>query len=314
MAQCWCIQAVGWAATTLIAAKIAHMLYRIIYPYFLAKKITDFVAYSGGKWAVVTGSTDGIGKGYAFELARRGMNIVLVARSESKLKDVQKEILAKHTNVEVRYAVLDFTTANVDDYKHAYNSAGLDKLDIGVLVNNVGLSTEYPDYFLGQSMDTSRNVLIVNTMGTMAFTHLILPQMLARQHGVIVNVSSSSDMAATPLLGVYAASKSFVKRFTAALQNEYAGKGVTIQCISPFFVATKMARVRPSFTAPDPVYFARSALDTVGVLSSCYGYWVHELQGQLAGVMPDWVLAIVMRKLLGPVRAKALKRQAAKKE
>jgi hypothetical protein len=51
MAQCWCIQAIGWSATALIAAKIAHMLYRIIYPYFLAKKIGDFVQHSGGKWA-----------------------------------------------------------------------------------------------------------------------------------------------------------------------------------------------------------------------------------------------------------------------
>jgi len=242
------------------------------------------------------------------------MNIMLVSRTESKLKDVQKEILEKHPKVKVSYAVLDFTTANVDDYKHAYNAAGLDKLDIGILVNNVGLSTDHPDYFLDQPIETSRNILVVNTMGTMTLTYLILPQMLARKRGVIVNVSSSSGMAPTPLLGVYAASKSFVNRFTSALQNEYAGKGVTFQCISPFFVATKMARVRPSFTAPDPMVFARSALDTVGVVDNANGYWVHELEGELARILPDWILAKVMLKMLGPIRARAIKRKAAKKE
>jgi len=75
-----------------------------------------------------------------------------------------------------------------------------------------------------------------------------------------------------------------------------------------------MARIRPSFTAPDPMKFARSALDTIGVVENANGYWVHELQGELARCFPDWILAIIMHKMLAPIRVRALKRQAAKKE
>jgi 17beta-estradiol 17-dehydrogenase / very-long-chain 3-oxoacyl-CoA reductase len=72
--------------------------------------------------------------------------------------------------------------------------------------------------------------------------------------------------------------QSFVARFTAALQNEYAGKGVTIQCIAPSYVSTKLSGADVSFFSPDPATFARSAIGTIGILSRTNGYWTHQMQ------------------------------------
>ena len=98
-------------------------------------------------FSVVTGSTDGIGKGYAFELARRSMNVVLIARNHAKLVAVQREIseshrfylsrtlftVAMYPNVDVRTVVFDFSEHSTDAYERMYKESGLDKLDVGVL-------------------------------------------------------------------------------------------------------------------------------------------------------------------------------------
>ena len=151
--------------------------------------------------------------------------------------------------------------------------------------------------------------------------------MLARRRGVIVNVSSLSDMGPVPLVNVYAATKvsrigrrvcrniflqSFVARFTAALQNEYAGRGVTIQCIAPAYVSTKLSQVGVSFFSPDPDTFARSAIGTIGILPRTPGYWTHQIQvvlciiayhkrvvqAEVASLLPVCLLITVTRRVV----------------
>ena len=95
-----------------------------------------------GSWAVVTGATDGIGKAYAEALARQGLSIVLISRTEAKLQAVKKEIDDKgYDGVEVRYVVCDYS--NFDQKARAAVRDAIKGLDVGVLVNNVGVSYRY---------------------------------------------------------------------------------------------------------------------------------------------------------------------------
>merc|ERR1719204_504114 len=96
-----------------------------------------------GSWAIVTGSTHGIGKSIAKELAKRSINLILISRSEEKLSLVTKEITDKY-NVEVRTTAVDMSKTTPDDYTSIYKS--FSDLDIGIIVNNVGLSYDHPEY------------------------------------------------------------------------------------------------------------------------------------------------------------------------
>ncbi|VDK41591.1 unnamed protein product [Gongylonema pulchrum] len=97
------IEALGWCVLLYFGSRLAQVIYSIIYPYYIAKPLKLKEA-AGGKWAVVTGSTDGIGRAYALELARNGFSIVLISRTQSKLDHVKAEIESA-TNAEVCFCV-----------------------------------------------------------------------------------------------------------------------------------------------------------------------------------------------------------------
>ncbi|KAJ0056505.1 hypothetical protein NL108_008352, partial [Boleophthalmus pectinirostris] len=172
----------------------------------------------------VTGATDGIGKAYAEELARRGFSIVLISRSQDKLDDVAKAVESKY-GVQTKTIAADFSS--VDIYSNIED--GLRGLEIGVLVNNVGISYSYPEFFLripnlNSFIDTMVNINIVSVCQMTDVT-----QCNSRKKGAILNLSSASGMHPLPLLTVYSASKAFVDYFSQGLQAEYKSKGVIIQ-------------------------------------------------------------------------------------
>ncbi|CAL8263199.1 unnamed protein product [Merluccius merluccius] len=230
-----------------------------------------------GKWAVVTGATDGIGKSYAEELARRGFSMMLISRSQDKLDDVARS-LEDQFKVETMTIAVDFGRADI----YAKIDAALAGLEIGVLVNNVGVSYSYPEYYLHiPDLDNFITYMInVNITSVCQMTRLVLPRMAERSKGVILNISSASGMYPVPLLTVYSASKAFVDFFSRGLQEEYRRQGIIIQSVLPFFVATKMTRIRkPTLDKPTPERYVASELSTVGLQSQTNGYFPHAVMG-----------------------------------
>ncbi|NWZ17261.1 HSDL1 protein, partial [Agelaius phoeniceus] len=156
-----------------------------------------------GKWAVVTGSTDGIGKAYAEELAKRGVNIILVSRSKEKLEAVSRSISETY-KVETDFIVADFSKGR--ELYPAIEEALKDR-EIGILVNNVGIFQAYPDYFTNLSEDMLWDLIHVNIASATMMTHIVLPGMVKKKKGAIVNLSSASCCQPTPMVTVYGASK-----------------------------------------------------------------------------------------------------------
>ncbi|XP_075423350.1 very-long-chain 3-oxoacyl-CoA reductase isoform X1 [Ascaphus truei] len=258
--------------------------------------------------SVVTGATDGIGKAYAEELARRGMGIVLISRSPEKLDVVAREIREKF-KVETKTIEADFGKPE-EIYKRI--QAGLEGLEIGVLVNNVGMSYNYPEYFLDiADLETTLDKLInINITSVCKMTRLILPGMLERSKGVILNISSASGMYPVPLLTVYSATKAFVDFFSRGLHAEYKSKGITMQSVLPFFVATKMSKIRkPTWDTPSPEAYVRSALNTVGLQSQTNGYLPHAIMGWVTtSFLPIATSINLAMKMNKGLRARYLKR------
>lgn len=230
-------------------------------------------------YAVITGATDGIGLAYAHEFLKKGYNLLLISRTTEKLEKVKEELDAKSNKKgkEIRIHTADFVKQDI--------YPGLEKEikrlpRVDVLVNNVGLSYEHPEYYASAHLkDRNQQIIDVNTGACARLCFIVLPIMEQQKYGVVLNVSSFSALDPCPLLAVYAATKSFVDVFTRSIAYEYAKKGIIIQSVLPGFVASKMSKIRkPTLMAPTPENYVKSQLKTVGLDGQTTGYWTHELQ------------------------------------
>ncbi|KAM8788819.1 very-long-chain 3-oxoacyl-CoA reductase-B-like [Rhynchonycteris naso] len=240
-----------------------------------------------GAWAVVTGATNGIGKAYAHELARRGLNIVLISRNLNKLEHEAKEIERLHGRL-TRVIQADFT-GGLEIYEAI--ETGLKDLEIGVLVNNVGMLYESG---LARLLDCENvakrlsDVINCNIMSMAQMTAIVLPQMVSRSKGIIINMSSITDKRPHPFLSAYSASKAFVRSFSQAVSAEYCSQGVIMQTVRPVLVESSMThglKIRMFVMKSED--FARQALDTLGLTSQTYGCFSHTVQGALLVLLPS---------------------------
>ncbi|XP_078253105.1 17-beta-hydroxysteroid dehydrogenase type 3 [Rhinoraja longicauda] len=259
--------------------------------YFLLTKwhgVPDSFFVSMGEWAVVTGGTDGIGKAYAHELAKRGLNIVLISRSYEKLQKVADEI-EQVTGRNVKIIQANF--CNTDIYQHIEEN--LKGLEVGILINNVGILQEpNPCRFLEMNdMDKTINDMIaVNVVSMVKMTQLVLPMMKERQKGLILNISSGVANSPCPLYSLYSSTKIFMERFSRGCQAEYGSKNIIIQCLMPYGVATKLSKIKPGMNVETAEDYARKSLDCAFLGDRCCGCLIYEVQAFVLRKIPQWFL------------------------
>lgn len=301
---------IGQLTVAYLAARVGFSFLKGIYSSFLAASLgLGFNLKKQGEWAVVTGATDGIGKAYAFALARRGFNLVLISRTPYKLQNVAAEINSKYGK-ETKIIDVDFT--KLDIYERIKNE--LNGLDIGVLVNNVGMSYDHPEYFTQVDDDLCSRLINCNIHSVSQMTRIVLPGMVERKRGLIINLASLSAVIPAPFLAVYAATKAYVESLSESLAVEYASKGVTIQSVLPGFVVSNMSKLkRPTLMAPTPDAFVRSTLKTTGIEKRTGGYHMHKLQIYFIEIaqsyLPGFILAKVVYGSLNSLRIRALKKK-----
>ncbi|CAG9859567.1 unnamed protein product [Phyllotreta striolata] len=265
----------------------------LLSPLFLPAEETSLLK-KYGPWALITGSTDGIGKAYACELAKRGINVVLVSRNEERLKKTAEEIETKYM-VKTKTIAADFSLGQkaVDTVKEK-----LGVLPINILVNNVGKQYEYPMYLSEVPEQDLLDIISINVGAVTMMCRAFIEDMKKRGSGAIVNVSSGSELQPLPLMTVYAATKAYIKSFTAALRFEYSRYGITIQHLAPFFVDTKMNAFskklqRNGFLIPDAEEYAKYAVMTLGKMDESSGYWTHGIQTFFTKFSPVWLRTYV---------------------
>mmetsp|Transcript_24745 Transcript_24745/g.37605 ORF Transcript_24745/g.37605 Transcript_24745/m.37605 type:complete len:330 (-) Transcript_24745:998-1987(-) len=262
-----------------------------------------------GEWAVITGATDGIGKAYALALAKKGINIMLISRTEEKLKDVAKEIADKGYGVETKYIVCDYS--KFDQKARNAVEKSIKDLQVGILINNVGISYRYPLYFHELDDERVTQLIEMNVNSAVYMTRMVLPGMINRKKGAIVNISSGSAMYTLPLLAEYSGAKSFLEKFSRALNAEYGSKGVTCQCQIPFYVATKLAKMRKSLMVPTPKAYVDAAMKYIGYADAVVSpIFLHALQGYILDHLPEWVVVKIIKDMHLATRKRGQKKDA----
>ncbi|XP_060465852.1 17-beta-hydroxysteroid dehydrogenase type 3 isoform X1 [Panthera onca] len=241
---------------------------------------------SMGQWAVITGAGDGIGKAYSFELARQGLNVVLISRTLKKLQAIAAEIECT-TGSSVKIIQADFTKDNI--YEHIREK--LEGLEIGILVNNVGMLPNFlPSHFL-DTPDEIQSLIHCNITSVVKMTQLILKHMESRRKGLILNISSGVALFPWPLYSMYSASKAFVCTFSKALQAEYKRKGIIIQVLTPYAVSTPMTKyLNTNMVTKTADEFVKESLNYVMIGDETCGCLIHEILRSFLNLIPSWVL------------------------
>lgn len=199
------------------------ILYTITYRHCIRPELNLAKRYGRGSWAVVTGASEGIGRGIALSLAKRGFNIYLVSRTESKLQDCAKLIKETCPKTEVRYLPFDFSKKkSPQDYKEAFEKNFRD-IDVSILVNNVGSYDK--DNFHEASLELLEHMTSLNINPITYLTRLFLPSFLVRtKRSLFLNLSSVMSYGPSADQFVYNSGKVYDDYFSRGLSITYGDK------------------------------------------------------------------------------------------
>ena len=199
------------------------------------------------KVTLITGASGGIGEAFAKRLAREKHHLLLIARSEHKLKSLCEQLSGQH-QITAKYIAIDLTRPGSD--QTIADEVTRQKLEVDWLINNAGMGTGGD--LLEYTLEAYHHMMHLNMDAMVALTYRFLPAMRKRKRGTIINVGSMAGFGAIPYMNVYAATKGFVKYFTEALWEENRLYNVRTMLLCPgatetgFFEAAKIGEDRKS--------------------------------------------------------------------
>ena len=238
----------------------------------------DFIGAS----ALITGASAGIGREFARQLAGRVGSMVLVARRIDRLEALRDELTQRNPNLNIHIRQIDLSDERaVTDLCDWLDT---EKIAIDLLINNAGLGDR--GSFATSEMQRVKEMLAVNITALTVLTRALLPGMIARKRGAILNVSSSASFLPIADFAVYAASKAYVTSFSEAIRAELHGTGVTVTSLCPGPVKTEFFDVADRKPAAH-----QSAPDLTHVpVERVVSEALHALERNCALVIPGFVM------------------------
>ncbi len=256
------------------------------------------------KTALITGASSGIGEEFARQLAARGTHLVLVARSEDKLIALAAQLAKQHG---IRASVIPADLGQPGAAQRLFDRCRSEQLAVDLLVNNAGFGTYGP--FEEISAERDNQLIQVNVAAVSDMAHLFIPPMLARGHGVVINLASSAAFQPTPWFAVYGASKAFVLSLSESLWALYRKRGIRVLAVCPgpvatgFFDATQSniedaPMFQRTITAAQVVNQSLRAMERGR--STVVNGWLNWLTAFSPRLGPRWLTAIISEILMRP--------------
>uniref|UniRef100_A0A1A8HDR9 Hydroxysteroid dehydrogenase like 1 n=1 Tax=Nothobranchius korthausae TaxID=1143690 RepID=A0A1A8HDR9_9TELE len=254
-----------------------------------------------GDWAVIYGASEPVASAYAEELASHGISIIFITQDNTSVRDTAAS-LSQIYGVETSVVIADFSLGQAASkpIKEALRGK-----DIGFLVNCVDETLASPQSLIEMPEQDLLDQVNKNVTVATLMTRLVLPGMVERSRGAVVNISSSA--CCRPLRGRVAltAFTGYLDNFSKALHLEYSGKGIFIQSLIPFQIASSRRQPssrplsqREGWFVPKPEVYARHAISTLGVSNRTTGYWPHTLQYGMMRCIPEWIWILGSRMFI----------------
>lgn len=185
------------------------------------------------KTVMITGASRGLGLAFAYEYAKKGYTIIIVARREEKLQEIAKQLQQKF-QVDVKVYSCDLS--NIHSMENVIRQIEASKIAIDILINNAGMGSF--GIFTDNNLEKELSVIDVNIKGLTYLTHRIGTWMKLRKAGKILNVASVVACYPLPYQAVYAASKAYVLSFSQAIHSEFSEDGVMVATLLPGNIKT----------------------------------------------------------------------------
>lgn len=252
--------------------------------------------------ALVTGAAGGIGYEFCKLLGHRGFDLVMVDLNEEGLKDA-KSTLDQILNVKIRTLTQDLSEENAADKIFEFINSNDIKIDL--LFNNAGFGNF--GYFAESNWGKDRAMLQVHMVTTTHLTKLLIPGMITRGKGYILNNASVAAFVPGPLMSTYHASKSYILNFTQALANEMKGTGIKATVLCPGMTKTNFAKANGNddpnikFNIMDSDYVAEYAFKALmrGKVVAVPGFW-----NQLSAFLPRVLSRNTVANMVGNIQRK----------
>ncbi|KAI5192099.1 17beta-estradiol 17-dehydrogenase / very-long-chain 3-oxoacyl-CoA reductase [Nematocida sp. AWRm77] len=257
-----------------------------------------------GKWGIVTGATDGIGLAIAKELAKNQINLILISRSEEKLKAVKKEI---GNTVKIDVIAADFTQ-EIDFHKIlSKKKAGK---DVFLLVNNVGINGKGPTLYTEHAVQFEDDIIKVNIQNTLRITREFLSwDASPKSKKYVLSVGSMLGLFPSPYQQIYSGTKAFLQLWSESISAEIS-TNYHFEVLMTGLVCTKLSGTkRATFFTPSSQHYGTSCVHAFGSTSVTYPYFPHELLSFLSSLVPRQLLAQAFKLISLAIRKRIAAKQ-----
>ncbi|KAI5204527.1 NAD(P)-binding protein [Aureobasidium subglaciale] len=289
---------------------------------FLTYKATSFASiylksgnlqrynHNNNSWALVTGSTSGIGEGFAHALAAKNFNLLLHGRNQQKLDTLKSTLAQIYPNVQIKTVIADVFDYDVDIPAIVSAAASLPG-KLTVLINNVGGSPLSPSFATLEEVDKDYvdKMINLNSRFPTQLTAALLPLLGENSPALVLSTCSITGFKGIPYLSVYSAAKAFNYTFNASMALEMAAENKDVEFLGIVIASVKSGgnKTEEGIFTTNGRKMAEFSLDRVGCgRVAVFGWWRHAVQWWGMGLLPEWVLQKV---LIGAMKEKRVEEQ-----